>query len=158
MFRIITETAGTISHADYLSAMDLSSKVALFNVNYRRPYWVVTLAKASLLSFSAAPVISTNVWLVELTAIFGSSLCNQVNQNRSLPTRVCRPSSICRPCCTLGGKADNVHLIAWVVPFQNPLVCRKFCGTPVFFQNGRHRHRLVTMYHDITLEISCLHI
>ena len=30
MFRMIniTETAGTISHADYLSAMDLSSKVA----------------------------------------------------------------------------------------------------------------------------------
>ena len=53
----IAETAGTISHADYLSAMDLSSKVALFNVNYRRPYWVVTLAEASLLSCSAAPVV-----------------------------------------------------------------------------------------------------
>jgi len=34
----ITETAGTISHADYLSALDLRSKVALFNVNYRRPF------------------------------------------------------------------------------------------------------------------------
>ena len=56
MFRNITETAGTISLADYLSAMDLSSKVALFNVNYRRPYWVVTLAEASLLSCSAARV------------------------------------------------------------------------------------------------------
>ena len=30
MFWIITETAGTISHADYLSALDLSSKVASF--------------------------------------------------------------------------------------------------------------------------------
>jgi len=35
--------------------MDLSSKVALLNVNYRRPYWVVTLAEASILSCSAAP-------------------------------------------------------------------------------------------------------
>ena len=37
--------------------MDLSSKVALFNVNYRRPYWVVTLSEASLFLCSAAPVI-----------------------------------------------------------------------------------------------------
>jgi len=36
--------------------MDLGSEVALFNVNYRRPYWVVTLAEASLLSRSAAPL------------------------------------------------------------------------------------------------------
>ena len=43
----ITENAGTISHADYLSALDLSSKVAIFNVNYRRPYLVVDLAVAS---------------------------------------------------------------------------------------------------------------
>ena len=43
----ITETAGTISHADYLSALDLSSKVALVNVNYRQPYLVVDLAVAS---------------------------------------------------------------------------------------------------------------
>ena len=43
----ITETAGTISHADYLSALDLSSKVALVNVNYRLPYLVVDLAVAS---------------------------------------------------------------------------------------------------------------
>jgi len=34
----ITDTAGTISHADYLSAIDHSSNVALFNVNYRRAY------------------------------------------------------------------------------------------------------------------------
>ena len=59
MFRTITETAGTISLADYLSAMDLSSEVALFNVNYRRPYLVVTLAEASLLSCSAATVFLT---------------------------------------------------------------------------------------------------
>ena len=51
---MITESAGTISHADYLSAMHLSSKVALFNVNYQQPYWVVTLAEALLLSCSAA--------------------------------------------------------------------------------------------------------
>ena len=57
----ITETAGTISHADYLSAVDLSSKVALVNVNYRRPYLVVTLAEASLLSCSAAPVLPTDL-------------------------------------------------------------------------------------------------
>jgi len=61
----IAETAGTISHADYLSAMDLSSrpKVALFNVNYRRPYFEVTLAEASLLSCSAAPVVRPLVLL-----------------------------------------------------------------------------------------------
>ena len=43
----ITENVGTISHADYLSALDLSSKVGLVNVNYRRPYLVVGLAVAS---------------------------------------------------------------------------------------------------------------
>ena len=48
----ITETAGTISHADYVS-----SKVALhFNVNYWRPFWVATFLQASILSCSAAPV------------------------------------------------------------------------------------------------------
>ena len=49
-----------MSRADYPSAVDLSSKVALFNVNYRRPYLVVTLAEVSLLSSSAAPVVGTD--------------------------------------------------------------------------------------------------
>ena len=48
----ITETAATISHADCLS-----SKVALhFNLNYWRPYLVVTFSRASFLSCSAATV------------------------------------------------------------------------------------------------------
>ena len=71
---IPAETAGNISHADYLSALDLSSKVALFNVNYRRPYWVVTLAEASLLSCSAARVVTAHVgWLGLRVAVLHSS-------------------------------------------------------------------------------------
>ena len=40
-----------------------------FNVNYQRPYWVVTLAETSLLSSSAAPV-----WSLAVTAVLCDSL------------------------------------------------------------------------------------
>ena len=52
MFRIISPKLLELFHT-----RTLSSNVALhFNVNYWRPYWVVTFSQASLLSCSAAPV------------------------------------------------------------------------------------------------------
>ena len=59
MFRIMSPKLLELFHTQAISHMDLSSKVALFNINYRRPYWVVTLAEASLLSCSVAPVVYT---------------------------------------------------------------------------------------------------
>ena len=45
-----------MSHADYLS-----SKVALhFNVNFWRPFWVVSCLEAALSTASAAPVVRTD--------------------------------------------------------------------------------------------------
>ena len=50
---MITETAGTISHADYLSG-----KVALhFNVNYWRPFLGGSCSEAALSAASAARMV-----------------------------------------------------------------------------------------------------
>ena len=49
-----------------------------FNVNYRRPCWVATLAEASLLSCSAAPVVSAH----HLVVVIRNSPQNVTVQHR----------------------------------------------------------------------------
>jgi len=59
MFTIISPKLLELFHTQTISQLlDLSSKVALFNVNYWRPYLVVTLAEASLFLCSAARVLN----------------------------------------------------------------------------------------------------
>ena len=56
MFRITSPKLLELFHTRTISQLWISAVKWHFNVNYRRPYWVVTLAEASLLSWSAAPV------------------------------------------------------------------------------------------------------
>ena len=71
MFRLTSPKLLELFHTRTITQLWTSAVKWHFNVNYRRPYLVVTLAEASLLSRSAAPVYGTYismVWHHEATA------------------------------------------------------------------------------------------
>ena len=61
MFRITSPKVLELFHTRTISQLWISAVKWHFNVNYRWPYWVVTLAEASLFSCSAAPVVGVRL-------------------------------------------------------------------------------------------------
>ena len=160
MFRI-TETAGTISHADYLSALDLGSKVALLNVNYRRPYWEVTLAEVSLLSCSAAPVVLTtsvnlhddkqqrraiHSWGSCMRGNFTMAVCNVQARFQKIQKSRIRLPRLCGPrCISVHNTLQFFTQEQWQCRLHASLIVWKYMLSPSPWQ--RHRFGLLCGLH-----------
>ena len=65
MFRIISSKLLELFHTRYISQLWISAVKWHFNVNYRRPYWVVNGSEAALLAARAAPGHDSELTLLE---------------------------------------------------------------------------------------------